>query len=228
MNPSIVQSCNKLVTSAMAQRYGYFQPMVAVVPAGEHGEARVEHYIIDDSASSFTRMRQALNPGRDEFIPVGHYVRLFVRDELVMTDTPMELRSNFSAVSGARGDVLLGGLGIGLVALAVAQKPGVRSVTVIEKSADVVCLVEDAIRRQLSGLQSAGFVVFTADVRTWEPQTRNIHRFDYTYLDIWPNICTDDYADHVALRRRYRRWASRPGGKVESWNFEYIAKKMKG
>lgn len=208
-------------------RYGQFYHMTDVIPEGATGDARVEHFTVDAQASAFTRLRQAANPGRDEYVPGGRYVRLYVGGELVMSDTDMELRSNLDAAIDAKGDVLIGGLGIGLVALAVAKKPNVRSVTVIEKSLDVVRLVEEPLRAQMTGNESAGFVVFVADVHTWAPDPRNIHRFDYVYLDIWSDICADDYDDHKRLRAKYRRML-RKGGKVDSWQFEHLQELTRG
>lgn len=205
-------------TAAAELRHGCFPSMVDVVPAGTRETARVEHFEITAAEASFVNILRAR--GYEQVQP-GQYARLIVNGQLVMSDTDYELWTMRDAVRAARGDVLIGGLGLGLVALAILRKPEVHSVTVVEKNADVVALVEDPLRRQLTVTQSAGFLVWTADVRTWEPKVFNVHRFDYAYLDIWPNVCVDDYADHVALRRRVRRWMKK-GGKVDSWQFEHL------
>lgn len=59
-----------------------------------------------------------------------------------MTDAPEELEQIAQALYAMRpeGDVLVGGLGLGIMATTVAGTPGVESVTVIEKSLDVMAL----------------------------------------------------------------------------------------
>lgn len=194
-----------------------FEKMTRVVPEGRLNQARIEHFDVSkDDAILFALMSQ----GRADISP-GRYARLMIGDTVWMSDTDMEQRSNSAAVGHAHGDVIIGGLGLGMVALAILRKPDVRSVTIIEKHAEVILLVEEALRRAITGTQSAGLVIWHADVATWEPRVINVHRFDYVYLDIWPHICVDDYEEHKRLRRHYRRWLKK-GGTVESWQFDHL------
>jgi hypothetical protein len=209
--------------SHTALRCGVFYQMADVIPVGTVGEARVEHFTVDAEASAFTRIRQAVNPGRDEYVPEGRYARLFVGGALVMSDTPMELRSNQDAVKQAHGDVLIGGLGLGVITLPILCKPDVRSVTVIERSPDVAALVVPHLQRW-PGVRAGKLAVVLGDVHRWKPSRvgrRLTARYDYVYLDIWSDICVDDYVDHKRLRAKYGRILRR-GGKVESWQFERL------
>jgi len=52
-------------------------------------------------------------------IPCGKYIRLRHGIEVVMSDTDMEKRTNARFVANAHGNVLIGGLGIGMILLAI-------------------------------------------------------------------------------------------------------------
>ena len=180
-------SSRALAPSSPKLRHGVFYQMADVIQVGTVGEARVEHFTVDAEASAFTRIRQACNPRRDEYVPEGRYVRLFVGPQLVMSDTPMELRSNRDAVHHAHGDVLIGGLGLGVITLPILCKPDVRSVTVIERSPDVVALVVPHLQRW-PGVSPGKLAVVLGDVHRWAPRragTRLTTRYDYVYLDVY-------------------------------------------
>lgn len=91
--------------------------------------------IVHDEPSKFARLQGALHG-----MPLDRevYCRLLVNGQLWMTDADFERRTNIGFLSRAKGDVLIAGLGIGLI-LGVA--PHCDSVTVVEKSADVIALV---------------------------------------------------------------------------------------
>ena len=71
-------------------------------------------------------------------IPEGDYVKLVVDGELMMSNTPMEKRTAGEFVYSAKGDVLIAGLGIGLVIMPLLYDDSVNSVTVVEKYQDVI------------------------------------------------------------------------------------------
>ena len=67
--------------------------------------------------------------------------RLEKNGDVLMTDSPAELFDMAEAVHRAKGHVLIGGLGLGCVAMKIANKMAVESVTVVEKEQHVVNLV---------------------------------------------------------------------------------------
>lgn len=48
-------------------------------------------------------------------VSAGDYVKLSVGGTLMMSDTPMERRTNMEFIDKAKGDVMIAGLGIGLI-----------------------------------------------------------------------------------------------------------------
>ena len=78
-------------------------------------------------------------------IPEGEYVRLIDKNEkfygCVMSDTPMEHRTNYEILNKANGDVLIGGLGIGMILIPLMQKEEVKSITIVEKYQEIIDMV---------------------------------------------------------------------------------------
>lgn len=129
-------------------------------------------------------------------IPPGDYVRLTHKGTILMSDTPMEKRTNISFCIRAHGDVLIGGLGIGMIILAIQDKPEVDSITVVEWSNDLISL----ITRQVSFNQKVQIV--QGDVFEWRPDKGQ--KFDCIYMDIWASINSDVYREEMKpLKRKY-------------------------
>jgi len=129
---------------------------------------------------------------------------------IVMSDTPMELRTMEEAVRCARGRVLVGGLGLGIVTLAMLAKPEVEHVTVLERSVDVRALVEPRIP-----LPPDRVAVVTADVFTWRPEAGAV--FDTIWMDIWSDVPNSGNVHQMdRLRRRFSRYLA-PDGWFGCW-----------
>ena len=166
-----------------------FVSMTEVIPPSQVGSARVEHFDVSKDASSMTAFR----PG--EFVPPGRYARLYVNGTMYMSDTPMERRTNYEVVRYAHGDVLIAGLGLGLILVPILKKEGVRHVTVIEKYADVIALVAPKFACDR-------LTVICADIYEWRPPKGT--KFNTIYFDIWSGQSTDDLEDMTRLHRAFR------------------------
>ena len=130
-------------------------------------------------------------------IPKGKYVKLTRKGEVVMSDTPMEKETNEEFVKKAHGKVLIGGLGIGLIVLAIQDKTEVESITIVEKNKEVIELVEG----QLPINQKVHIV--NADVFEYKP----ILKYNTIYMDIWNYINEEVYREEMKpLINRYRRY----------------------
>lgn len=127
------------------------------------------------------------------------YVRLTHDGECVMSDTNMEKRTNADFYVNAHGDVLIGGLGIGMVILAIQDKPEVNSITVIEKYQEVI----DMVASQLHFNEKVKIIC--ADVFEWKPE-KGV-RYDVSYMDIWNWVNEDVYEDEMKpLKNRYSKF----------------------
>lgn len=155
----------------------------------EIGDWKLEKFMINNN--DFMAKIQGIMPGT--------YVRLLYKEECVMSNTDMEKRTNMDFCINAHGDVLIGGLGIGMIILAIQDKPEVKSITVIEKNQEVI----DMIATQLNFNEKVNIVC--ADVFEWKSE-RGI-KYDVSYMDIWNYVSKDIYEKEMKfLKRRYTRF----------------------
>lgn len=190
-----------------------FTDMATILPEGEKGEAKVRHLIIGQKEAQYTMMRAAATGGREMPIDEGVYVQLFVNGSMVMSDTQMERRSNYEVVHRSKGDVLIAGLGLGMVLVPILSKDEVMSVMVIEKSQDAIDLVEPHLRKAL-GAKANKLTVICADIFDWKPPRGA--KWDMIYFDIWTDMCTDNLEEMAKLHRKFSRRRN-PGGWMDSW-----------
>lgn len=167
------------------------------VPEGQKGRWSVQRYTVTQAQEELQKL-QAFFSGSDRFCPAGEYTRL-VRDgsTLVMSDTPDEIRDHLPAIERATGDVLIFGLGLGMVTRACLLKSTVTSVTVVELDQDVIDLVAPSLG------DDPRLTIVCADAFAWKPHRGA--RYDLVWVDIWDTISDENVSEMRAFRRRYRR-----------------------
>jgi spermidine synthase len=193
--------------------------MVGFIPEGEKGEAQVKHVQVGKQDASFTMIRAMATGDAGRVVREGAYAQLFVNGCLVMSDTQMERRSNYGVVWNATGDVLIAGLGLGMILLPILYDSKVKTVTVIELSQDVIDLVEPHVRKAMSKKNGAKLTVICADIYEWKPP-KGV-KWDCIYFDIWADICTDNLKDMSKLHRKFAR-RKKPGAWMNSWQREML------
>ena len=137
-------------------------------------------------------------------IPCGEYISLRGPDNdgdgmntLLMSNTPMEKRTNSNFVLKANGDVLIAGLGLGLIILPIQNKPEVTSITVIEKSKEVIEIVGSQLPLNNK------VKIINDDIFKYAPECK----YDTIYLDIWPYVNEDVYEEEMKpLKQKYRKY----------------------
>jgi spermidine synthase len=111
----------------------------------------------------------------------------------------MERNTNREFCKRANGDVMIAGLGIGLVLynLRMSVASGkVKSITVIEKYQDVI----DLVAPKFEGMPIR---YVCADALEYMPKEGE--SYDTIYFDIWPTISYENLTDMRKLRRRWAR-----------------------
>lgn len=97
-----------------------------IVPEIKLGSIKIEHFEVDRHGSVMSHIAA---PGFG--VSPGRYVRLYIGNSLMMSDTRMEVISNCHVVQEAHGRCLIAGLGIGLILFPILEKPEVSEVLVI-------------------------------------------------------------------------------------------------
>ena len=190
-----------------------FPKIIEILPEGTKGIASLEHFEVSEDAANWSALRSAIIHGREDPVEAGKYVQLRVNGDLMMSDTQMEQNSNRKVLYRATGNVLIAGLGIGLILLPILSKPEVRSVTVIEKYQDVIDLTEEYLRMAAKTDHNKLRIV-QADIFEWKPEKGT--KFDTIYFDIWPNISGDNLKEMTQLHRRFSHYKAL-GCWMDSW-----------
>src|SRR5699024_7034403 len=131
-----------------------YKDMVSMLNNAREGDYEIERFTVE--TGNFRAMIDGIIP--------GEYVSLKHRGKILMSDTPMERRTNRQFVWNAHGDVLIGGLGLGMIVVAIQDNPEVKSITVLEKSGEVISLITE----QISFPEKVKII--QADVFTWKPE----------------------------------------------------------
>lgn len=157
-------------------------------------------------------------------IPDGRYIRLIDQDDrfngCIMSDTPMEKRTNREFVLKAHGDVFIAGLGLGMIVLPIQDKEEVRSITILEKNAEIIELVGKQLHL------NDKVKIIQGDV--FEHEFPKGTKFDTIYFDIWNYVNSDVYKNEMQLlKKKYRKYRQQskinPNAFMSCWA-EYEAK----
>jgi len=178
-----------------------FLKMTEVLPAGVYGKVTIRHFVPSETDLFIATIRM-MQHGRG-LITKEPTCQLLKNGMLWMSDTPDEQRDHRTALYKAKGHVLIGGLGLGMIAVACALKPEVTKVTVIEIDPDIIAAVLPHLHKYLesNNISKDKLEVLQANLLTWKPDKGK--KYGMAWFDIWPNLCTDNLKEMTLLNRRY-------------------------
>lgn len=176
------------------------------VPAGTSGAWVIEKIAIPDRESDFTTDPR---PDCFKFRP-GNYTCLRRGSTQFMTDLYDEWwtqRAGIAEAIARGGEILITGLGLGLVAEAILRGgSGVTHITIVEKSADVINLVSPFLRARYG----EKIEVIHGDAFAWEPPQGC--RFNVGWHDIWPDPYAPENSEQMGrLEMHYGAWCDWQG-----------------
>jgi len=197
------------------------------VPEGESGKWKVVRFTVTEDDIALFNLRASIHGG-GRFMRPGTYTQLtrsgggMFGDQIVMSDTPSEIRDHWELMGHAnKGRLLVNGLGLGVVVQAVLDEPAVEHLTVVEKSEDVIALVAAHWRNRYGGR----LTVICADALDWTPPKGR--KFQAVWHDIWDDITADNLPTMHRLHRKYGRrcewqgsWCRRECERHRSLGFE--------
>lgn len=185
--------------------------MTVTVPEGTSGDVRVERFEITEEQVK----RSMINP-RDAhrmYTPAGTYTRLMKGRTLWMSDTRAERHDHVDFLRAAKyagngAQILVSGLGLGMVLGPLLTFQNVVSVDVIEIDEDVITLVGPHLTEiaEANGveLRIAHGDAFDGPKAVGLDSKGASRRWDVAYHDIWANYSTDTYHEHANMRRKFR------------------------
>ena len=175
------------------------------VPDGESGDWKVERFTVSDEDIKLHNLRCSFKAGMGgRVMESGTYTKITRNGKVIMSDTPAEIRDHMEFIYQARkrgGHVLINGLGLGWALEAILDAPKIKTITVIEKSPDVIDLVGQHYKDKCP--KNKYLLIIHADALEWKPPKGN--HYEAVWHDIWDNICSDNLPDMHKLHRKYGR-----------------------
>ena len=179
-----------------------FESMAKILDEKETDRFKLEKFEINEKNRSFR------NP-----IPYGNYIRLLDKTNIcngcIMSDTPMEHRTNYEILEKAHGDILIGGLGIGMILIPLMKKEEVKTITIMEKYQDII----DMVGSQLPLNNKVKIIQGDIFNNNFPRGTK----FDVVYFDVWNYISSDVYEEMKQLKKNYRRCLKSKKDNPSSW-----------
>ena len=170
------------------------------VPDGKQGAWSVETFTVSESEAKLERARAMFSfSSRGRGVPEGNYKALKRNGSTIMSNTPDEISDQLEFIRKAKtgGHILINGLGLGVTLTAILKSDTIESVTVIEKSQDVISLVAPSF------FNDTRVKIICADALEYKPP-RGVH-YSAVWHDIWDNICSDNIPEMTKLHKKYRR-----------------------
>ncbi len=182
----------------------YINPSVKVLDANKYLQNKYYKSIRIDNVTDgdWELKREAYEPYRgvicgdmsinsdfSEIPPLGFFKERFEFPAVLengnewMTLTPVDLDTCEEAIADAHGRVITFGLGLGYYAYMVSEKEDVESITVIEKSEDVIRLFKKHILPQFSHPEKVKIIC--ADAFEYAEKSMPSESYDYAFVDTW-------------------------------------------
>lgn len=144
-----------------------------ILPEGTSGEFAIRHFTNQTTDYDWERYLTMKNESAE-----GYTVLTKEGCPMpIMQDSYAEYAEHQWLWDNAIGDVLIGGLGIGLVHQTLLDNPNVTSVTVVENSLDVIDLIWN------NCVKDETFSLVVADIETWEIPEGST--WDVAWFDTW-------------------------------------------
>jgi len=160
---------------------------VTGIPEGESGDFSIQHCTTTTGPPSW------LNYVNYKSLTGGPYTVLCQKFNgspwmNIMQDSEAEYTEHDWLLSRMSGDILLGGLGIGMIHIPLLESSDVTSVTVVEKYQDVIDLVWDDCPKD------ERFTLVHDDIHTWDPDSTDglpTTSWDVGWFDTWLTMDSD-------------------------------------
>lgn len=124
--------------------------------------------------------------------------------DIMTSDSPQELNTQVISFKDAHGTVLVGGLGIGMAAVMIANMPRVKKVIVVEIESDIINLIDSQLPETKAPIEIVHDNLF-------EFINKRKADFDFGYFDIWAGTGENIWDRMVVPLRRlvWKRYGKR-------------------
>ena len=130
-------------------------------------------------------------------------------NKTMMSNHEFELLTNQKFLDSAKGDVLVFGLGLGLIIHPLLQDSDIKSVDIVEVD---MGLIDEVYPILLSCDTKTKISIFTEDAFIFETEKM----YDTIYFDIWSKIDEIAFGEMKLLANKFKK-NLKPGGWIDSW-----------
>ena len=185
--------------------YEEFKNMHEIHPEGESATERYEiRHVEAKEPDALSKMMNPEYGGQlDQTVCV---LRDNDKHEIVMSDSWMEQKTNIDIVKKAEGHVLIGGLGMGMIVLAMQDLERVESITVVEIDQELIDFIVPNLNL------SDKVTVVCCDIHLFYPE----RKYDTIYCDIWNDISGNNLDEMHELTWHLEPHATRG---VDHWRY---------
>jgi len=211
------------VSNLISTKDNYKSPLN--IPEASSNGLSVKHkHVPAGEEITVVSMRTALMTGQRPHkavydFPVRYHYLTAKSQGTWMTDIPQEQVQHRDVVKKCSGHVLVGGLGLGYVVTLLAKKRSVKSITVIERSKDVIKLVWKHTDHKGKGKVVRG--------NLFDYLKTNKRKYDYMYFDIWQSDGERTLVDYVIPLRKLGRPFVVSDKRILCWNEDVMKGQLK-
>jgi spermidine synthase len=147
------------------------------------------------------------------------YLILFNKniEKVMMSNHESETISNQKFLNNANGDILIFGLGIGLIIFPLLNDDSIKSITIVEIDSGLIDLVEPIVKKyDIKNKLS----VINCDAFDYYKICKS--KYDTIYFDIWAIIDNFAFSEMKLLKNNYRPFL-KENGWIDSWRSEEIS-----
>lgn len=162
------------------------------------GDWCIKKFTVTERDAELFNMRMRFQGRDDECVSAGEFIRLEQRStgNVVMSNTPMECKTNEVAYENARGSVLVAGLGMGMILEAMLSKPEVTKIRVIEIDKDIIDYVGSFFK------DDPRIEIIHDDILIYFPAQKEY--YNYVWIDIWDDIDIKNEPQFAELSERFK------------------------
>ena len=169
----------------------------------------------------------------DEFVIGEEYVHLEKKGEgVMMSNHPSETITNQDFINQAHGDVIIFGLGLGMIVFPLLGDKAINSITIVEKDAGLIDAVGSVIKEhdhhnKVKIVEGDAFT-YHEDIKKNDfyvdksnKRRKRQKRFDTIYFDIWIKINEEAFAEMEELHGLYRKFRRKDNASyMTSWCYD--------
>jgi len=166
------------------------------IPDNKSGDWEISSFEINKDQASLFNTQQLFSGVYGRSVQPGKYKRLTYKQEVIMSNTPAEIRDHGHFIYKAKRSkkILINGLGLGVALTEILTSDIVEHVKIIENSQDVINLITPYFN-------DTRIEIIHENALKYKPIKNE--KFDCVWHDIWAEISDENIPDMIKLHRRY-------------------------